>query len=392
MVAPKGHGRPLALYWFAVISMLIWAAIGLGAAVRDSKATARFNDGEGREGVFIAAYLHCSRGSQCSWYGSFIADRSGIVELQGVELRGVDDGSIERGTQVAALDVDSRDFVYAVGGSADNGTLVGASMLTLLLGVPGAVLLPIVIRQTPWSRLPRFIDLARSGRAAVARLVTRDRWGPLARPGSPTMVPMARSRTKTLLWLAAVPLVALLTWASPQIALEILAFDPHPEEVVAGLWMLISVAPLLALVAVQILRMAFVRPRVWLSEDDFLIWDSVLLWKVARIRRADIAGVHPIPRARERPESGGADLSPFRERLNLSVLFREDIVLPGRRLRWGNWIWRLGADRQLTGPPWIPRRGEPYRGIALRVRDPEEVAAGLNRWLAQGHAGLGAVD
>ncbi|MFI0354501.1 hypothetical protein [Actinomadura sp. 9N407] len=381
----KDRRKPsLAVLSYGVVSMLALVAVGLGSAIREYGPTARSADGDGYQGVFTAHTLHCSKGSNCSWYGTFDSDRN---DHSSVQLRGLDDDAVERGQQVAALDVGSREFVFAVGGSADWGTMVGVSIFTLLMGAIGTAFLVLLLRWTPWARLRhgvRLDDLARNGRAAAAGLLARDRWGPFARPRSVTRIRMARSSRRTLLWTIALPVLGAFVVTAPVMVVEELERVHVPEQKALLLWVL-SVAFLLLFALVQVIRLVLFRPRIWLADEELLIWDSVMLWKVARIRRADIGGTGPSEGpALYLSDGERAELSPFEEPLNLDIVLRTDVHLPVRRLRWGNWIWLLSQEESYRGLlPAYPHRDIPFRRIAIRAADPERAVADLGRWLSR---------
>ncbi|MEV4004738.1 hypothetical protein [Actinomadura sp. NPDC049753] len=54
------------------------------------------------------------------------------------------------------------------------------------------------------------------------------------------------------------------------------------SESIAGSWWPVLTAVTVT-VAIQALRLVLVRPRMWVSEEEIIIWDGPLLWKALRI-------------------------------------------------------------------------------------------------------------
>ncbi|WP_165965372.1 hypothetical protein, partial [Actinomadura bangladeshensis] len=226
-------------------------------------------------------------------------------------------------------------------------------------------------------------ELGGSGRRGLA---DRDRWGWSARPASSTVrVKIARSAGRTLagafgvLSLVASLVLFGLMWAE-------FNEETTRTELVGALWWPLF-AVVLAGVGLQTLRLVLVRPRVWVTEDEIVIWDALLLWKVLRIPRAEIAAIHygVEPRGRE-IEDGVLQLTPFREELNLTLEMRDAVSLPARRLRWGNWFWVMLTLKDLNPRTGMPQRGRRAQWLRLRVKEPRRVAGELDRWLAEEEA------
>ncbi|GLZ10250.1 hypothetical protein Acsp04_04850 [Actinomadura sp. NBRC 104425] len=377
-----------ALAWVVVLASLAFAVFGLGQAVREDRAADRAAAGDGRAGAFVAESRSCGRGG-CFWYGTFTPDGAPQDGTSGVRLRGVDADAVARGDRVPALDVGAHDSVYAADGSPERGEAVSALVFGLVFGAIGLVGAAVLALRTPWAELPgrlRAFDPADALRSRARELFTADRWGWSAWGPSAVPVKIVRAPARTCGWALAYPFVLPAAIGSAWAGSELLLHDDPAgfDELLFNLFLAAALAVPVTL-AVQIGRMLLLRPRLRVLDDEIVIRDGVLLWKAARIRRADIAAV------RATGESSGAylgadghaELTPFREPLNLDLLLRTGVRLPGRRRRWGNWIWLIhpGMDRRLADRPLLPRRGERYRRISLRVSDPERVAGDLRRWL-----------
>ncbi|WP_067794581.1 hypothetical protein [Actinomadura formosensis] len=376
---------------FAVSQLLIGVGLlmiwpyAFGLMVEEVAATKRAARGEGVPGTFTAQAKECSRGG-CSWYGAFTTD--GPFQLTGrtVQLRGKGDHSVYAGEEIPALDVGSGMFVQMKGGSPDWGQPFGTVVLAAFTGSLGVGLNAAVlwgVHRTRPSRAARRRQAGERGRPALRDLAGRDRWGWSARPGSSTIrVKMARSKGRTL-----AGTVCLLSLVASLLLFGLIWVVFNKEitraELVAGLW-----APLFAVVlvgvAVQTLRLVLVRPRMWVTDDEIVIWDGLLLWKVLRIPRTAVAAVHCGDEpGRGQVKGGVAQLTPFREELNLVLRMRDDISLPARRLRWGNWFWVMLTLKDPDPQTGMPQRGRPVRRLCLRVKEPRRVAADLDRWLAE---------
>ncbi|MEU5884175.1 hypothetical protein [Spirillospora sp. NPDC047279] len=116
----------------------------LSAAVSDGTATRRAAQGEGRTGTFVAERRNCPK--MCAWYGSFQAPGAHRAPGRDFELRGATDGDIATGQRVQALDVGSRDFVYARGGPPEWDITFSRSMGALFLATLGTALLTSTCR------------------------------------------------------------------------------------------------------------------------------------------------------------------------------------------------------------------------------------------------------
>jgi hypothetical protein len=373
---------PLSLVWLGAVSALVWALFGYAGATREYRAADRAAAGDGRPGVFRAQSSQCGRGG-CFWYGTFHADRSEHNLDRWVRLRGLDHDTIVQGQVLPAIDVGERELVYATAASptpvrAAAGPLAFGS----LFGALGAVAVLILARRTPWStvlRRPYGRDVVAACWMRVHDIFTGDRWAAGTWGPSQVRVQMIRSPARTVAWGIAFPFLALVSLGLLAMALDELPRTVEFENRLMLLWFALASVFALGLV-VQIGRMLVLRPRVRVTGEEIIIWDSVLLWKAVRIRREEIAAVHHGADPYLMP-GGYAEFTPFRERLNLHLLLRAERRLAGRHLRWGNWIW-LVKDRELADRPRLPRREETYRRLALRVRQPEQATEQLRRWLA----------
>lgn len=370
-----------------LVFLMVWTFL-FGVMVEQVAATHRAAKGEGFPGTFTVQSQACSRG-RCTWYGVFTTDSLFQLTNGSVELRGDGGRSIQVGDSVAALDVGSGIFVQVKGGSPEWGEPFGVGLFVALTGSLGVGLNAMVLWGVYWTRASpasRRRQARGRGGSRVHGLADRDRWGWSARPDSSAVgVKIARSKGRTLggavglLSLVALLLLFGLIWAE-------FNEETTRAELVGGLWW-----PLFAVVftgvAVQTLRLVLARPRMWVTDDEIVIWDAVLLWKVLRIPRTEIAAIHygDEPR-RRRVDEGVAQLTPFREELNLALQMRDAISLPARRLRWGNWFWVMLTLRDLDPQTGMPQRGRLVRRLSLRVKDPRRVAIDLDRWLAEGEA------
>ncbi|TYB49335.1 hypothetical protein FXF69_09650 [Actinomadura chibensis] len=353
----------------------------------EATATRRAAKGEGVPGTFIVQSQSCPKGD-CVWTGTFTTGSIFQVTREGVELRGDGGHSLDYGDVVPALDVGSGRFVQLEGGSPEWWPAVGAGILATITGGFGTALSAAVLRGVHLTRPSRAArKRAAKGRGnsamgALGALAERDRWGWAARPKSSKIrVKMPRSIGRTLAGI--VGLLSLVA-SLPLFGVIWVKFNKATTlaELVAGLW-----APLLAVAlvgaATQTLRLVTVRPRMWVTDDEIVIRDGLLLWKALRIPRTAIAAIHYGEEpGRGRIEDGVAHLTPFREELNLTLQMRDAISLPARRLRWGNWFWVMLALKDLEPGRGIPQQGRPVRWLRLRVKEPRRVAADLDRWLA----------
>lgn len=224
---------------------------------------------------------------------------------------------------------------------------------------------------------------ARERKRSVLRgLSARDRWGWSARPGSSTIkVKVARSKGWTLAGVGGLLLLVALLLSFGLIWVE---FNEETTltEVVAASW-----APIFAVVlvgvAIQTLRLVLVRPRMWVTDDEIVIWDGLLLWKVLRIPRTALAAIPYGEPLMCQVNEDVAQLTPFREELNLVLRMRDDITLPARRLRCGNWFWVVLALKDRIPQTSMPQRGRLVRELCVRVKEPRRVATDLDRWLGK---------
>jgi hypothetical protein len=367
--------------------LMIWTFV-FGAMVDEATATRHAARGEGVPGTFTAGSEACGRGG-CRWYGTYTTGDFFQFTREGVELRGDDDRSLHAGESVTALDVGSGDFVHLEGGAPEWGPALATVFLAAFAGGIAALLNGMVLWDVYWTRASpssRRRQARERGRFALRDLADHDRWGWSAKPGSSTIkAKIVRSTDRTM---AAVAVLFSLIASLVLFALGWAAFNKETTwaEVVAGAW-----APVLAIVLLsvtfQMLRLVLGRPRLWVSGDELVIWDGLLLWKALRIPRSEIAAVHYGDESQRRQvEENVARLTPFREDLNLALRIRDGISLPARRLRWGNWFWVMLALRGLDPRAAMPQRGRLFRWLCIRVKDPRRVAAELDRWLAEGEA------
>ncbi|WUI00030.1 hypothetical protein OHR68_42205 [Spirillospora sp. NBC_00431] len=377
-----GLGRLAVLQLLAGIALLLVGTIAFNAMVSEIEATRRAARGDGVVGTFTADSKSCSRGG-CSWYGTFWADGGQRMVIDGVQLRGEDDLAISAGDTIPALDVGSTSFVHRVGGSPAWGEAVGAGFVAIVVGGAGAGLVAWAlwgVHRTRPSRASRGQEAKGRGRRVVRDFASRDRWGWTARPDSVVIrVKVDRPWGRTIA--VAVSLIALVS-ATPLVVAGWFAIREGAGLVVsvASAWLLVLSAVLVT-VTIPALRLVLVRPRVWVTEDEIVIWDGLLLWKVLRIPRAGVAAVRHSGGLGRR-HADAVQLSPFGDEVNLVLRLREATCLPARRLRWGNWIWVLASSNYDWGPT-IPQRGHRASLLRLRVKEPRRVATELDRWLTR---------
>ncbi|MGW3767239.1 hypothetical protein [Actinomadura verrucosospora] len=380
----RGGSGPFSVFHLLLgIAVLVSGTFAFNAMVDEIGATRRAARGDGVQGVFTAETKVCPRGG-CLWYGPFRDGRDGHVVIDRVELRGDDDRAVSAGDAVPALDVGSPDFVQAVGGAPEWGEAFGAGVLAVIAAGFGACSIAWALRGVYWSRPPRAsrrAEARRRGRSVLRDLAGRDRWGWTARPGrSLVRVKVARSWGRTVA--AAVVLVP----AGAAAPLLLAGWFARQEgatlsESIAGPWGPVLTAVTVT-VAIQALRLVLVRPRMWVSEEEIVIWDGPLLWKALRIPRSAMVAVRQGTEPDRRREKESALMTPFREEVNLLLRTRDAIRLPARRLRWGNWLWVMLTSDDGPSRPTIPQRGRPVRSLWLRVEEPRRVATDLDRWLA----------
>ncbi|MGI5207627.1 hypothetical protein ACQEU6_39365 [Spirillospora sp. CA-108201] len=379
----RGLGRAAVVQLLAGIALLMLGNLAFGAMVDEIGATRRAARGDGVQGLFTAESRTCSRAG-CFWYGSFRSGGGRPVTIDRVRLRGGGDRSVSAGDAVPALDVGSPDFVHRAGASPDWSEAVGVGFVAALTGGLGAGSTGRVLWGVRRTRPPRSSRrrAARSrGRSAMRDLAGRDRWGWTARPGrSVVRVKVARSWGRTV---AAVVVLVPLGAATPSL---LAGWWTRLEgttviETIAGSWWPVVLA-VTATVAIQTLRLALMRPRMWVTEEEVVIWDGLLLWKALRIPRTGLAAVR-CPEPGRRHEEEAARLTPFGEETNLVLRTRDAVRLPARRLRWGNWFWVMLSSRGHGPGPTIPQRGRPVRSLELRVREPRRTVADLDRWLGE---------
>ncbi|TDC69818.1 hypothetical protein E1200_07310 [Actinomadura sp. GC306] len=363
------------------IGLLMAWCILFGLSVEEVSATRHAARGEGVPGTFTAHRTECGEGG-CSWHGAFTTGGTFQLILGDVELRGDSGRAIAAGESVTALDVGSGNFVQLQGGPPEWKKPSDIAIFTTIVGGLGFGLNTMVVWGVYWTRA----SPAARRRQARERGHGRERWGRRARPGSSAVrVQVARSKRKSLAGVVQfLSLVALLLLFVP--IWKVFNTEVTRAEVVAGLW-----APVFALVlvgvAVQTLRLVLARPRMWVTGDEIVLRDPLLLWKVLRIPRVDIAAIHYGYEPRSGPVEGDVvQVTPFLEELNLVLQMRDHISLPARRLRWGNWFWVMLTLRDLKPQTAMPQRGRLVRRLCLRVKEPRRVAAELDRWLAEGEA------
>jgi hypothetical protein len=184
-------------------------------------------------------------------------------------------------------------------------------------------------------------------------------------------------------WRGAFAVVALLPWGlgmplaavafvSDAVAGEGGAF----ELTVAVLGGAASVATVPA--QAQTVRALLGRPRLTLGAEALVVHDAALLHGAARIRRELIAGAERLDGSAA-ARYGTAELSPYREPLNVAILLSEgQVFTSARRRRGGTWIWLV--PRRHDRPPWFPAPGDRYRRIHVRVADPAAAVAAITEW------------
>ncbi|GAA1785982.1 hypothetical protein [Actinomadura chokoriensis] len=370
-----------------IVCLMVWTFL-FGVVVEEVTATGRAAKGEGIPGTFTAQSEACAK-SNCSWYGTFTTDAFFELTPERVELRGDGGRSVQVGEEIPALDVGSGSFVQVKGGPPEWGEPLGVGFLAALAGSFGFGLTAMVVWGVYWTRAApasRRRSVREHGGPGLRGLTDRDRWIWSARPGTSVIrVKVARSAGRTLaaavglLLLAASPVVFELIWA-------VFNKAPTRTELAGALWYPVFGVVLVG-VAVQTFRLVLLRPRIWVTDDEIVIWDALLLWKVLRIPRGGIAAIHygDEPRRRE-IEDGVLQLTPFREELNLTLEMRDDISLPARRLRWGNWFWVMVTLRNLKPQTDMPQRGRRAHWLSLRVKKPRRMATDLDHWLAEDEA------
>ena len=369
------------------LGLLMGWTFAFGAMVDEGADARRAAKGEGVPGTFTAQGEVCGR-SGCSWYGTFATGDLFRLTIDRIELRGEGDRDLKPGDAVPALDVGSRRFVHMRGGSPEWGEPIGAGIVAALAGGLAVGLNAMVLWGVYWTRATpaaRRRQARERGRFRLRDLADRDPGGWAARPASSTVrVKVARSKERTLggvvgvLVLVALPVLFGVLWAE-------FNSETTVAELVGGSWVAVY-AVVLAGVSVQTLRLVLARPRMWVTDDEIVLWDALLLWKVLRIPRTAIAAIEYRDGSRGRVDDGTAQLSPFYEERNLVLRMRDAISLPARRLRWGNWFWIMLTLKDLNPQVGLPQRGRLDRRLALRVKEPRRVAADLDRWLADEEA------
>ncbi|MFJ5720916.1 hypothetical protein [Streptomyces sp. NPDC093149] len=134
---------------------------------------------------------------------------------------------------------------------------------------------------------------------------------------------------------------------------------------------------------VQTVRALLSRPRLTLETDALVIHDPVFLREGARIARGRIAEVGRLDwkdaEISFRIGHDTAELTPFREPLNVEVRLRGDHgFASARRLHHGTWIWRFA--RRWDRSPRFPVQGDRYRRIRIRAGHPVDALTALTEW------------
>ncbi|MFI6522993.1 hypothetical protein ACIBF1_46075 [Spirillospora sp. NPDC050679] len=370
-LSPRGR----VLVWAAALSFMLWTAFAAVTAARELGYERAAERGDGVHGVLTEPTESCPPRGDCVWHGVFTAE-GGTGAGRWVKARSMGDGPVDRAGSFRAVDVGSGGEVFVLGRASHRGAAGLPVAFSVLLGMVAIALLTVaVIRRgtepkdsTPWS-------------SRIRALAGRERWGASARPDRAVPVKLERSKASLL----AAPLVALPAVAVPAGLWPVVAGAELPERRAVAVWG-IAVCVLVGMAALQLLRAAVLPPRLWLGDDELVLWDAVLFWRVLRIGRDDIAGVGLL-RNGPADDDGGtaeAEVSPFVEEFNLGILLRRGRTLPARRLRWGNWIWLFDLKGRVPPVrPRLPLRGRTYHRLTLRAADPEHAALVVGRWLAR---------
>ncbi|MGI5168078.1 hypothetical protein ACQEU3_27405 [Spirillospora sp. CA-253888] len=357
------------LIWAAALSFMLWTAFAAVTAARELGYARAAERGDGVHGVLTEPAKSCPPRGGCVWYGMFTAEEDTGAGRQ-VKVRSMGDGPVDRTGSFRAVDVGSGDDeVFVLGRGSLRGAVGPPVAFAVVLGV---VTIVLMARAILWRGTERWDFAPWSG------LARRDRWGLFARPARAVPVKLERSKASLL----AAPLVALPAVAVPAVLWPVVTGAEFLERRAVAAWG-IAVCVLVGMAAVQLLRAAVLPPRLWLGDDELVLWDAVLFWRVLRIGRDDIAGVGPLGNGPEN-EDAESEVSPFVEEFNLGILLRRGRTLPARRLRWGNWVWQLDLKGRVSPVrPRLPLRGRAYHRLALRAADPEHAVLVMGRWLAQ---------
>ncbi|WP_345457628.1 hypothetical protein [Actinoallomurus oryzae] len=128
----------------------------------------------------------------------------------------------------------------------------------------------------------------------------------------------------------------------------------------------------------QTVRALLSRPRLTLGAEALVVHDAALFHGATRIRRDVITGAERLD-GHAAAEYGIAELSPYREPLNVAILLSgEHVFASARRRRGGTWIWLV--PRRYDRPPRLPEPGDRYRRIHLRAADPAAAVAAITEW------------
>ncbi|MFC9977175.1 hypothetical protein ACFVH6_40385 [Spirillospora sp. NPDC127200] len=359
------------LVWAAALSFMLWTTFAAVTAARELGYARAAERGDGVHGVLTEPAKSCPPRGGCVWYGTFTAGGDTGAGRR-VKARGMGDGEVDRAGSFRAVDVGSGDGEVFVLGRGSHRSAVGLPVAFAV--VLGMVTIALLARAIVWR------ETAQGNSAPRFGLAKRDRWGAFARPRRAVPVKLERSKASLL----AAPLVALPAVAVPAMLWPVVTGAEFPEQRVVAAWG-IAVCVLVGMAAVQLLRAAVLPPRLWLGDDELVLWDAVLFWRVLRVGRDDIAGVGLLRNGPESDdEAAEAEVSPFAEGLNLGILLRRDRTLPARKLRWGNWVWLLDFKGRVPPVrPRLPLRGQAYHRLTLRAADPEHAVLVMGRWLAR---------
>jgi hypothetical protein len=138
-------------------------------------------------------------------------------------------------------------------------------------------------------------------------------------------------------------------------------------------------------VQVQAVRMLLSRPRITLEADALVVHDPVLFRRDSRIGRDVVAEAERLRwkdlASSYEPEYDSAELSPFREPLNLEIVLSGDHIFTSARHRGGGlWLWRM--PRRTDRPARFPEPGDRYRRLRMRVADPAAAVTAISEWAA----------
>ncbi|GLY90853.1 hypothetical protein [Actinoallomurus iriomotensis] len=186
-------------------------------------------------------------------------------------------------------------------------------------------------------------------------------------------------------WRGAFAVVALVPWglglplAAVAFVLDAVAGEGGPLELTVAV--LGGAASAVTVPAqAQTVRALVSRPRLALGSEALVVHDAALLRRAARIRREIIAGAERLDGSAQAGYDT-AELSPYREPLNVAILLAEEhIFTSARRRRGGTWIWLV--PRRHERPPRFPEPGDRHRRIHMRAADPAAAVTAINDWVS----------